>query len=413
MTRALNRIIHSLLVILCFCWAGWLATQPLPARGGSSVEVIRPGVIHRTIVDRDGPWSIHVVEINVGHPELRIESACAEDRLFGRETVSSIAIRKSNADQYVAVAINGDYFNPGTGEAQNNHIVGGSFVKAFRSRGHRPEFVDIPNSQFAVTHDGRPLIEQFMFDGSVLGRAGLSIALAGVNIIPRRGGVVLYNRYFGKQTPVPDGLTKTSELTVRIARTAGDTMICTSIENSISPEGGIIPEGGLVLTEYGGEILSTQSNEDSLRIVLAMLPDSGPLKELVGGWPRIVRNGKNVFKQSDFPEDPRATIFSKRHPRSGVGFSSDSTTLYFITVDGRQQRTVGMSLSEFADLMIRLGIYQGLNLDGGGSTTLVINGRVVNSPSDPTGERAIGNCLLLVADTDRGKNTERASVGAN
>ena len=45
--------------------------------------------------------------------------------------------------------------------------------------------------------------------------------------------------------------------------------------------------------------------------------------------------------------------------------------------------------------MIDEGIYQGLNLDGGGSTTMVISNKVVNSPSDQTGERAVGNCLVL------------------
>ena len=51
-----------------------------------------------------------------------------------------------------------------------------------------------------------------------------------------------------------------------------------------------------------------------------------------------------------------------------------------------------MTLVEFADLMIKEGIYQGLNLDGGGSTTMVINGKVENSPSDKTGERKVGDC---------------------
>jgi exopolysaccharide biosynthesis protein len=68
-----------------------------------------------------------------------------------------------------------------------------------------------------------------------------------------------------------------------------------------------------------------------------------------------------------------------------------------VTVDGRQNNSAGMSLPEFAKLMVSLGIAQGLNLDGGGSTTMLINGEVVNSPSDPTGERPVGNCLLLYA----------------
>ena len=99
----------------------------------------------------------------------------------------------------------------------------------------------------------------------------------------------------------------------------------------------------------------------------------------------------------DFPENAEASLYAKRHPRSGIGFSRDSTTLYLFAVDGRQESSAGMSLPEFARLMVSVGAYEGLNLDGGGSTTMVINGEIVNSPSDPTGERPIGNCLLLVA----------------
>ena len=54
-----------------------------------------------------------------------------------------------------------------------------------------------------------------------------------------------------------------------------------------------------------------------------------------------------------------------------------------------------VALNEFADFMLSLGAYQALNLDGGGSTTMVINGKVVNSPSDSDGERKIGDCIAI------------------
>lgn len=54
-----------------------------------------------------------------------------------------------------------------------------------------------------------------------------------------------------------------------------------------------------------------------------------------------------------------------------------------------------MSLVEFANLMLSIGVYEGLNLDGGGSTTMVVDGEVVNKPSDPTGERPVGNALVV------------------
>ena len=56
-----------------------------------------------------------------------------------------------------------------------------------------------------------------------------------------------------------------------------------------------------------------------------------------------------------------------------------------------------MTLVELADLLKAEGAWDALNFDGGGSTTLVIKGRIVNSVSDPTGERPVGNALLVVA----------------
>ena len=133
----------------------------------------------------------------------------------------------------------------------------------------------------------------------------------------------------------------------------------------------------------------------SLRVVAAFTPRRGRLCTLVCGWPRIVVDGQSIADSVDRLEGTFSRFSTTRHPRTGVGFSRDSATLYLITVDGRSESSSGMSLAEFAALMRALGVAQGLNLDGGGSTTLVIRGRVVNHPSDSTGERRVGNALLV------------------
>jgi exopolysaccharide biosynthesis protein len=57
-----------------------------------------------------------------------------------------------------------------------------------------------------------------------------------------------------------------------------------------------------------------------------------------------------------------------------------------------------MSLVELAQVMIRLGAYEAMNFDGGGSTTMVVEGKLMNRPSDQTGERAVGSALLVVTE---------------
>ena len=60
-----------------------------------------------------------------------------------------------------------------------------------------------------------------------------------------------------------------------------------------------------------------------------------------------------------------------------------------------------MTLAELARVMLLLGVHDGMNFDGGGSTTMVIEGKVVNLPSDRTGERAVGSGLLVVVGAGR------------
>ena len=109
------------------------------------------------------------------------------------------------------------------------------------------------------------------------------------------------------------------------------------------------------------------------------------LVEFIGGS-KVLDNGKI---DGNWPE---------RHPRSALGFNSDTTKVFLFTVDGRQESSVGMSLTEMAEVMKHFGAAFAINLDGGGSTTLVANDKVLSSPSDPTGQRRVSNAVILVQD---------------
>jgi len=133
---------------------------------------------------------------------------------------------------------------------------------------------------------------------------------------------------------------------------------------------------------------------DIVTVVATIAPGGRP-RALVGGWPRVVRNGVSVAAASDSAEGTGPKFSAARHPRSAVGITRGGDTLLLVAVDGRQATSVGMSLSELAATMISLGAWDALNLDGGGSTALVVGDSVVNAPSDPTGERAVGDVLLV------------------
>jgi hypothetical protein len=144
---------------------------------------------------------------------------------------------------------------------------------------------------------------------------------------------------------------------------------------------------------------------DTVQLYCRLLPARDKLVEAIGGGPRILRDGSISIEVEK--ERLSRTFADERHPRTAIGYSQNGQILFLVAVDGRQPGySVGMSLQELAEFMrsrltdfsfAKENAYQGLNLDGGGSTTMVVAGQVVNSPSDPTGERPVANALLVVA----------------
>jgi exopolysaccharide biosynthesis protein len=138
---------------------------------------------------------------------------------------------------------------------------------------------------------------------------------------------------------------------------------------------------------------------DTVKVLLALLPRLPRAVRpslVIGGWPQILRGGASVAGDAATLEGTISRNAEIRHPRTAVGFSRDGRTLYLLTVDGRSENSGGATLAELARLMRRLGAWEAMNFDGGGSTTMVVGDSVVNVPSDTTGERAVGNALLVV-----------------
>jgi exopolysaccharide biosynthesis protein len=119
--------------------------------------------------------------------------------------------------------------------------------------------------------------------------------------------------------------------------------------------------------------------------------DSTWMKGVVSGHPQLVKAGVKLATNPASPACPT------RNPRTAVGLSQDGTKVYMVVVDGRTTASVGMTCTELATLMKGLGAYQAINLDGGGSTTMVLRGTgIVNHPSDGA-ERVVANHLAVYA----------------
>jgi hypothetical protein len=115
---------------------------------------------------------------------------------------------------------------------------------------------------------------------------------------------------------------------------------------------------------------------------------------IVGGAGLLIDDGRLL---NEWKVEQLTTAFVEtRHPRTLIGTHADGA-VWLITVDGRQPKlSAGMSLLELRALAHRLGLKNALNLDGGGSTTMWVDGTIVNSPSDAAGPRKVSDALMVV-----------------
>ncbi len=398
-----RRLILSLLLALSPALSpalrcGALLRAQQPAGDSTVTDTVAPGLVHVAYVRAQGPWRVHVVRIDLRSGDYVLRSARAFDSLRGREKTTAMAERARAAGRDVRVALNADFFDLKSGEAVNNQVSAGRVWKALSMSGTPGGAVKSARGQFGVDRRGRPVIDRFVFSG-VLSAGRRRWALDGVNAVPSNGqGLVLWLPEANGR-PRADSTRPGRELPVRVVRGSWRDALMLQVRGAVTGADSMpVPVGEGVLVAYG----ATAPRLDSLAALSSpfaaradWLPSVGPIDELVGGWPVILRDGISTVVESATRELTNVSNAAVRHPRSLIGFDADTSHLYLVAVDGRSTASVGMTLVEVADFLRTLGVAHALNLDGGGSTTLVIDGKVVNVPSDPTGERVVGNALLV------------------
>ncbi len=118
--------------------------------------------------------------------------------------------------------------------------------------------------------------------------------------------------------------------------------------------------------------------------------------DAIGGGPILLKNGQTRLTYDEEVFFGSGYEANKPYPRTAIGFTADHHLLLFIA-DGKQPNwSIGLTLPQLAEQMQIFGCTDAMNLDGGGSTTLVVQGSVVNRPSDGR-ERAVTSCLAIVS----------------
>lgn len=340
---------------------------------------IAPGLNYSVSKTDSPPLIIHTVELDPTSPFIQIETSLAKDTLMQREVLSSIA-KRNNA----ILAINGDFFDPNSGMIINFMVRNGELIRPPIARG-----------AFVITRDKKPVISVFNLTISIETRYGI-IPINNLNV-PRGGNeAVLFTEKFGKNTMISSNalagidvelsnfsqaLPSSGVVTAKIGNIYYGTT-----SSPIPTRGGILSLGGKALS-----YLPYLKPGEVVKIITRLSPSIDVL-QAIGGGAMLLKDGNIVFGSTNEQPLPQE-ITERKNPLTVVAIDN-SNKVYFLVIDGRSPQSSGMTYIEVANYLKDIGIKDALTLDGGGSSQIIINGKIMNMPSDGR-ERAIANAIIV------------------
>jgi exopolysaccharide biosynthesis protein len=361
-------------------------------------KTVHDGVEYAEVTRTIDNQTVRMNLLRLDLTKVRLDIVHANDAAIGTETVSSIAARKG-----ALAAINAGFFRLDTS------AYAGDPAGIFQIDGRLLSEANNDRIALLINNSARTC-EKCKSPGT---RTEVSIAhlksfgelwsetrrsnIYGIDREMKANEIVLYTPEFGAVTP------RSEAPLTEVVIDAGKKIAMVSETNG----GTAIPKGGYVLAASGtkrAELSGTALNGKEGLIILGSYIENPDLptttgkmaftsvEDIVGGVPQLVKDGKVDVTWEQ--EKTTKSFVETHHPRTAVAKLKDGKFL-MITVDGRSEASGGISLYDLAAYLLELGATDAMNLDGGGSTTMFLDGKVVNHPSDKEGERKVSDALIV------------------
>jgi flagellar hook assembly protein FlgD len=366
-------------VALISLLAGVLAApaEAAPIRG----QTLMPGVVYSRQVEftAHGPVVVHVLSAPKPNGGLyQLKPVLSNNAIIARERVTSI--QQSVSSIATVAGVNGDLFNWSDG-----HPTGALIRSGVLDSGPSAN-----RSSVGIDADGGLHVDRVAMSGTWKG-TGQRRALD-INEPATSKQTTLYTPAWGPRTPAEQDAVEITLASFPATRPNAD--LTAPVTQVVQGGNQPIPPGGAVLVaRRDAQFLTAEAPIGTLLSVkLLLTPQWSSIVDALGGGPVVVRNGKPVFRSF---ESFTTAQLATRAPRTGVGQTADGRIL-LVAVDGRQPGySTGLTNFELALLMMRLGAVTASALDAGGSTTMAFDGKLLNRPSDPGGERPVAEALLV------------------
>ena len=326
------------------------------------ISKIEDGVIYVPIVKyiNSRRVKINIAEINRNiNQNIEIIPQMSSTKMHSKAKINNIASQNNTI-----LAVNGTYFKQDTGTPIgaliiNNEIISGPIFERVG--------LGIGENFFKTA--------RISFIGE-LKTTNQTIKIDNINQ-PRMmsSQVLIYTDKWGEKSP------KTNKPSIHIA-----------VENNIiiskSSTPLTIPNNGYVISAPA-EVLKDLNIGNKVQADYSFMPNWDNIKHIISGGPYLLKSGEIFIDVTG----EKLTAITGRNPRTAIGYTKDNVLL-MVTVDGRQENSSGVTLNELAKLMKELGCYEAINLDGGSSTVMYVDGKIHTGSNIKTSV-AINNALVV------------------
>ncbi len=411
-------IIHlGLLLLLIVCFGGSVPQRTFaqkPINASSELfqtlqnRELMPGVTYRHLLTRAGNHSMHVLSIDRTTPTVAIHVIKAQERIDGLERLTDIAARVDSVmPKALKGIINANFWSSYQNAPIGPTVINGEVVQMSAYKQWSSCFFD---------RQHRMVIDRFTLSGAVRVKSGAWMDVQSVNRRHNASELVIYNHFTGATVPYSQSLSAEElekELLANqpvnddteaplsreaIKRAVNERKRTNNLELPLTKAVIVYTKPPAVNEETSCKVLSVDTglaNIPANGFVLSFppatplnhLPKAGdkltvrfttntqnsiPFINAVSGTPRLVRNG--IASHEAAAEGTISRRFIKnRLRRTAIGTDASGNMLYFVVVEGAGRGMNSATLNELADCMKMIGAHEAMNLDGGGSTTMVVS----------------------------------------